>query len=64
MALEHIARSEDRRSAVFFSGATAVLALIGMVIVPHSIFLSLGLGAILVAIMAVMPRLQLVAERR
>ena len=41
-----------------------MLALIGMVIVPHSIFLSLGSGTVLVAIMALTPRLQLVAEPR
>ena len=39
--------------AVVFSGMTVVVALIGMVIIPSSIFLSLGLGAILVVLAAV-----------
>jgi len=38
--------------AVFFSGLTVVLALLGMFIVPASIFRSLGAGAILVTIAA------------
>jgi RND superfamily putative drug exporter len=38
--------------AVFFSGVTVVLALLGMFIVPASIFRSLGAGAILVTIAA------------
>ncbi len=39
--------------AVFFSGLTVVLALIGMLILPNSLFRSLGVGAILVVIAAV-----------
>ena len=39
--------------AVFFSGATVVFALLGMLIIPHSAFFSLGLGAILVVILSV-----------
>ena len=38
--------------AVFFSGLTVVLALLGMFIIPASIFRSLGAGAILVTIAA------------
>ena len=38
--------------AVFFSGVTVVFALIGMLLVPTNIFFSLGLGAILVVIFA------------
>lgn len=45
--------------AVFFSGVTVVLALIGMVIVPATIFQSLGLGAILVVVAAVTASLTL-----
>jgi RND superfamily putative drug exporter len=39
--------------AVLFSGLTVVLALIGMLILPNTLFRSLGLGAILVVIAAV-----------
>ena len=39
--------------AVLFSGATVVLALIGLLIVPSTVFISLGLGAILVVIASV-----------
>lgn len=45
--------------AVFFSGVTVVLALIGMVMVPNTIFRSLGVGAILVVIAAVTASLTL-----
>lgn len=45
--------------AVFFSGVTVVIALIGMVAVPASIYFSLGLGAILAAVMAVAAALTL-----
>ena len=45
--------------AVLFSGATVVLALVGMLIVPSSIFISLGLGAILVVLTAVVAALTL-----
>lgn len=40
--------------AVTFSGITVVLALIGMIIVPTTVFFSLGLGAVLVVIVAVL----------
>jgi RND superfamily putative drug exporter len=39
--------------AVFFSGLTVVLALIGMLLLPNTIFRSLGTGAILVVLVAV-----------
>ncbi len=39
--------------AVFFSGVTVVFALIGMLLLPNTIFRSLGTGAILVVIVAV-----------
>jgi RND superfamily putative drug exporter len=45
--------------AVFFSGMTVVLALIGMLIIPTNIFQSLATGAILVVIMSVAASLTL-----
>lgn len=39
--------------AVFFSGLTVVLALVGMLLVPNTLFRSLGVGAILVVVAAV-----------
>ena len=58
--IEAITRTGSTASrAVFFSGVTVVIALIGMLIVPTSIFFSLGLGAILVAIMAIIATLTL-----
>ncbi|HMK93758.1 MAG TPA: MMPL family transporter, partial [Thermoleophilia bacterium] len=45
--------------AVFFSGLTVVLALLGLLIVPTNIFVSLGAGAILVVSMAVLAALTL-----
>jgi uncharacterized membrane protein YdfJ with MMPL/SSD domain len=45
--------------AVFFSGLTVVLALIGMLIVPTTIFRSLGAGAIFVVVVAVVASLTL-----
>src|SRR6185312_11910952 len=45
--------------AVLFSGLTVVLALIGMLIVPTKIFVSLGAGAILVVLVAVISALTL-----
>lgn len=38
--------------AVIFSGMTVVLALVGMVLVPFNIFISVGVGAILVVLAA------------
>ena len=52
--LEAIRRSGATASrAVFFSGATVVLALLGMLIIPVSIFRSLAGGAILVTLCAI-----------
>ncbi len=45
--------------AVFFSGITVVFALVGMLILPNTIFRSLGTGAILVVIVAVMASMTL-----
>ena len=45
--------------AVFFSGMTVVLALIGMILIPNSIFKSLGAGAIFVVVVAVVASLTL-----
>ena len=45
--------------AVFFSGMTVVLALLGMLIVPTNIFMSLAMGAILVVLMSVIAALTL-----
>lgn len=46
--------------AVLFSGATVVLALMGMLLVPETTFRSLGVGAILVVIVAVFGSLTLI----
>ena len=46
--------------AVVFSGTTVVLALLGMLLIPTVIFRSLGAGAILVVIVAVVATLTLV----
>jgi RND superfamily putative drug exporter len=45
--------------AVLYSGATVLLALIALTLVPHDIFVSLGLGAILVVLVAVLASLTL-----
>ncbi len=55
-----IIRAGDTASkAVLFSGMTVVIALLGMLIVPSSIFNSLGAGAIIVVIVSVMATLTL-----
>lgn len=46
--------------AVLFSGMTVVLATIGLFLIPTTIFRSLGLGAILVVVVAVLATLTLV----
>jgi putative drug exporter of the RND superfamily len=46
--------------AVLFSGLTVVFALLGLFLIPNSIFRSLGLGAILVVLVAVAAVLTLV----
>ncbi len=45
--------------AVFFSGMIVILGSVGLLIVPHSVFFSLGLGAIFVVAIAVMASLTL-----
>ncbi len=51
---EAIARTGGTASrAVLFSGITVVLALVGLLFVPTTIFFSLGLGAILVVLVAI-----------
>lgn len=58
--IEAIANSGASASkAVLFSGMTVILALIGMIVVPHTIFRSLATGAILVVISAVLASLTL-----
>jgi RND superfamily putative drug exporter len=55
-----IARAASTASrAVLFSGLTVVLALLGMLIVPFTVFTSLATGAILVVIAAVLAALTL-----
>ena len=44
---------------VLFSGMTVVIALVGIVIIPHTLFLSMALGAILVVIVSVLASLTL-----
>ncbi len=67
---EELAQGKDKLSAieiigdtanrtVFFSGMTVVLALLGMLLVPLNIFRSVGLGPIVVVIIAVMAALTL-----
>jgi len=56
-AIEHAGATASR--AVFFSGLIVVLALSAMLIVPNSIFRSLGLGAMTVVIAAVVAALTL-----
>jgi RND superfamily putative drug exporter len=46
--------------AVLFSGTTVVLALLGMFLIPTTIFRSLGLGAILVVVVSVIAMLTLI----
>lgn len=45
--------------AVVFSGMTVVLALLGMVIMPDTVFTSLGIGAIIVVVVAVLSSMTL-----
>jgi putative drug exporter of the RND superfamily len=46
--------------AVFFSGTTVVLALLGLFLVPNNIFRSLSLGAIVVVVIAVLATMTLI----
>ena len=43
--------------AVLFSGVTVVVAVLGLLIVPHRVFFSIGLGMVLVVIIAVIASL-------
>ena len=44
---------------VLFSGMTVVIALVGILIIPHTLFLSMALGAILVVVVSVLASLTL-----
>ncbi len=57
-AIEFAGATANR--AVFFSGMTVILALVGMFLVPTTIFRSLAVGAILVVIVAVAATLTLI----
>ncbi len=58
--LEAIARTgATANRTVFFSGMTVVIALLGMLIVPQTIFRSIAAGSVLVALMAVAASLTL-----
>ena len=58
--IDAIGRAGNTASrAVLFSGLTVVLALIGMLLLPNTIFRSLGIGAILVVLAAVTASLTL-----
>ncbi|APV44689.1 putative drug exporter of the RND superfamily [Dehalogenimonas formicexedens] len=46
--------SRTANKAIFFSGMTVVLALVGLLIFPLSIFKSMGLGSIMVVVSAVL----------
>jgi RND superfamily putative drug exporter len=55
-----IARAGGTASrTVFFSGATVIIALLGMLIVPQTIFRSIAAGSVLVVVMAVAASLTL-----
>ena len=59
--LDAIARTgATANRTVLFSGMTVVLALIGMVLIPFNIFISVGVGAIFVVTAAVLAALTLV----
>jgi len=58
--LEAIARTGGTASrTVFFSGVTVIIALLGMLIVPQTIFRSIATGSVLVVVMAVAASLTL-----
>ncbi|MDP6402293.1 MAG: MMPL family transporter [SAR202 cluster bacterium] len=58
--LEAIVRTgRTANRAVFFSGVTVVIALIGMLLVPFNVFVGLGIGAILVVICSMLAALTL-----
>jgi uncharacterized membrane protein YdfJ with MMPL/SSD domain len=56
-AITHTGATASR--AVFFSGLTVMVALMGMLLLPNTIYRSIGLGAILVVITAVAASLTL-----
>ncbi|MGB2696022.1 MAG: MMPL family transporter [Dehalococcoidia bacterium] len=58
--LDAIARAGATASrTVFFSGVTVIIALLGMLIVPQTIFRSIAVGSVLVVVMAVAASLTL-----
>jgi RND superfamily putative drug exporter len=58
--LESIAKAGSTASrTVFFSGVTVIIALLGMLIVPQTIFRSIAAGSVLVVVMAVLAALTL-----
>ncbi|MDP9235879.1 MAG: MMPL family transporter [Chloroflexota bacterium] len=58
--LSAIARTGATASrTVFFSGVTVIIALLGMLIVPQTIFRSIAAGSVLVVVMAVLASLTL-----
>jgi len=54
-AIEHTGATASR--AVLFSGITVFLALIALMLVPHALFISLGLGAVLVVLVSIIASL-------
>ncbi|UCB42853.1 MAG: MMPL family transporter [Dehalococcoidales bacterium] len=56
-AIERTGATASR--AVLFSGITVFLALIALMLVPHDIFISLGLGAVLVVLVSIAATLTL-----
>jgi putative drug exporter of the RND superfamily len=56
-AITHAGATASR--AVFFSGLTVIVALMGMLLLPNTIYRSIGLGAILVVVIAVAASLTL-----
>ena len=58
--IEAIEKAGDTATrAVFFSGMTVVLALIGMLLVPFNVFIGMGIGAIIVVIASVIAAMTL-----
>ena len=58
--MQSIAVAGDTASrAVVFSGATVVIALTGLILVPNTIFIALGIGASIVVVFAVLATLTL-----
>jgi RND superfamily putative drug exporter len=58
--IEAITKTGNTASrAVFFSGMTVILALVGMLLVPSNVYIALGLGAIFVVVAAILASLTL-----